>query len=168
MGVKTDAVEKTDQNFGIASLLAFIGDSNAIEGIYRMPSDEEVSAYLAFHEVPHPGVDDLLALLAVVEPGAELRERPGMNVSVGGHVPPTGGAGVPLALDMLLQDEGLTPFELHHRFLFLHPFTDGNGRTARALWLHRRRGDAGSSFLQEWYYESLMKLDLAYVTPKDR
>lgn len=153
-----------ERSYSMAALLAFITESNAIEGIYGSPSDEEISAYLDFRNVERPGVDDVVRLVEVVQPGAMLRDRPGRDVSVGDHRPPPGGMGIPLALEMLLADEGITPAQLHHRYLFLHPFTDGNGRSARALWLHRRSWDYGcGSFLQEWYYSSLHRLDLEHV-----
>ena len=151
----------TERSYGLSHLYAFIRESNAIEGINEVPSDQEIEAYLALREVERPRVEDLENFVSIVQPGGILRSRQGMNVSVGDHTPPAGGMGIPLALDMLLADENLTPRELHHRYLHLHPFTDGNGRSARALWLHRRGWDYGcGSFLQEWYYDSLHHLDL--------
>jgi hypothetical protein len=153
-----------DRTYSMSALLSFITESNAIEGIYDSPSDEEIAAYIDFRSVERPALEDVMRLVEVVQPGARLRDRPGLNVSVGEHEPPPGGAGIPLALDMLLADDTLTPAALHHRYLFLHPFTDGNGRSARALWLHRRGWDYGrGSFLQEWYYASLMTLDLDHT-----
>ncbi len=155
---------ENDRTYSMSALLAFVAESNAIEGIYDRPSDEELSAYIDFRALERPGVEDLVRLVEVVQPGAILRDRPGLNVSVSNHDAPRGGPGVPLSLELLLADDDLTPAQLHHRYLFLHPFTDGNGRTARVLWLHRRGWDYGcGSFLQQWYYDSLARLDLDHV-----
>jgi len=162
-------MSKTDRTYSMSALLSFITESNAIEGIYETPSDEEIGAYIEFRSVETPSLEDVARLVEVVQPGALLRDRQGMNVVVGDHVPPQGGMGIPLALDMLLADADLTPAQLHHRYLFLHPFTDGNGRSARALWLHRRGWDYGcGSFLREWYYASLMTLDLDHSSAGTR
>ncbi len=153
-----------DRTYSMSALISFITESNAIEGIHDAPSDEEISAYIDFRSVRTVRLEDIVALVSVVQPGAAIRDRPGMNVTVGDHVPPGGGPGIPLALDMLLADEGMCPMDLHHRYLFLHPFTDGNGRSARALWLHRRGWDYGrGSFLEQWYHASLMALDLRHA-----
>jgi hypothetical protein len=160
---------REDRTFAMSALHAFVVESNAIEGIHSWPSDQEISAYVEFRSVERPTVEDVERLVAVIQPDARLRDRRGMCVTVGGHAPPPGGPGIALALDLLLADEGLTPAELHHRYLFLHPFTDGNGRSARALWLHRRGWDYGcGSFLREWYYASLQDLDLLHESPSGR
>jgi hypothetical protein len=153
----------------MSHLLSFIVESNAIEGIHTSPSDEEIEAYISFRSIERPAVEDLERFVSVIQAGARLRDRRGLDVLVGDHSPPPGGPGIPLALDMLLSDENQSPARLHHRYLHLHPFTDGNGRSGRVVWLHRRGWDYGcGSFLREWYYDSMRTMDLTLESPTVR
>ena len=87
----------------------------------------------------------------------------GDNVIVGNHVPPPGGQGILYKLDDVVNDVwlGCNEYDTHHKFELLHPFTDGNGRTGRAMWLWsmctHRDYDMGNLFLREWYYQSLRR-----------
>lgn len=82
--------------------------------------------------VEDPETKERLALV----PG-ELRER---YVRVGRHIPPSPGA-VPRFLERLHQayrgagriESILAAACAHHRLLWVHPFTDGNGRVARLM-----------------------------------
>ncbi len=101
----------------------------------------------------------LQRLVAVLEPDAKLRDRRGLDVRVGKHKPPQGGAQIRSDLTELLEvvDE-TSPYVVHQRYERLHPFTDGNGRSGRMLWLWqhaRARTYRGLGFLHQWYYESL-------------
>lgn len=93
--------------------------------------------------------------------GGELRNKPGMNVMVGDHVPIPGSFLVEAMLLEYLNFANKVPtamHNIHHRFETLHPFTDGNGRTGRAIWLwqwHKECGTAPKSFLQQFYYQTL-------------
>lgn len=62
-----------------------------------------------------------------------------------------------------LLDEKAHPYHIHVDYENLHPFTDGNGRSGRALWL-RRMKDLGENsfyqaldlgFLHTFYYQTL-------------
>ena len=84
--------------------------------------------------VEHPGTGERVAVV----PG-ELRKR---DVKVGNHVPPPHGA-LPGFLARFDQAYGAPPLSrlrqiqtvgaVHHRFLWIHPFIDGNGRVARLM-----------------------------------
>jgi hypothetical protein len=120
------------------NLIEFIRESNRIEGIRRDPTDEEITAHEILLDLEEVSVADLEAFVARVQPGAVLR-RGGQNVRVGDYLPPNGG---PL-------------YKTHIDYELLHPFTDGNGRSGRALWLWLRGGNAPLNFLHTFYYQTL-------------
>jgi hypothetical protein len=143
----------------IFSLVDFIRESNRIEGIIREPLPAEIAAHEAFLGPDEPTVGRLEELVAAIQPGAQLRRERGMNVCVGNHYPPPGGPFIESALRQILHPETLRwrPYAIHQRYEALHPFSDGNGRSGRALWLWMMGGieAAPLGFLHHWYYQSL-------------
>lgn len=140
---------------------AFINESNHIEGIEGV-GEREWQAYRIFVDSVRPNVSTMLDLLAVIEPAAVLRDHAGLDVRVGTHIAPPGGPAIAQDLGILLKqatDHEYDPYKIHMTYETLHPFTDGNGRTGRALWLWQMLRDGTwwprPSFLQAWYYQSL-------------
>ena len=55
------------------------------------------------------------------------------------------------------------PFYIHNKFVNIHPFMDGNGRTGRAIWARQmiRHYSYGFelNFLHQFYYQSIQAAD---------
>lgn len=152
------------------SLVAFIAESNRIEGITRRPNAAEIRAHETFLDARDLDIELVEKFVETVA-GAKLRERKGMDVYVGKRIPPHGGYWVKEQLiDLLIKVNccDLTAPEAHIKYETLHPFMDGNGRSGRAIWLwqmiHQDHGvdPYGLPFLHRFYYQTL---DLAPEHP---
>lgn len=152
-------------------LKAFADESNKIEG---MPNARmrELDALASFCALSIVTVADLETYVKLVAPGHRLRRKAGLNVRVGNHIAPAGGPDIETRLVALLSDEALSPYAAHVAYELLHPFTDGNGRSGRALWLwmHMQSDTAYSAFelgfLHTFYYETLSNARLPSPLPQ--
>ena len=138
----------------------FIRESNHIEGIDREPTGAEVSIVRAFLNSLSPGICDLVAAVGVHQPGARLRDKVGLDVRVGNHIAPPGGPEIRVRLENILAFmHKREPHMVHCQYETLHPFTDGNGRSGRLLWLWmmvKREGQMPPlGFLHTFYYQTL-------------
>lgn len=142
------------------TLTDFMQESLHIEGILRPPFEHEMAGLEAFRRmIRPPTVMELTALCKTFQANAQLRDKLGLDVVVGNHFPPRGGQGIADNLKRLLDNSrDYTAFRLYCAFEALHPFTDGNGRTGRALWLWRMGGHP-QSFLKSFHYQTLSFMD---------
>ena len=153
-------------------LVDFVIESNRIEGIEGATGDE-VEAFKHFVGLDQLYMGDVVNLVCRFQPDATLRMGAGQEVWIGSHQAPTGGVGITISLNEILilvgaweRGAGLaSPYKTHKAYEDLHPFTDGNGRSGRAIWawqmLHAPPGTRESrvglalGFLHEYYYQSL-------------
>lgn len=145
-------------------LIRFIDESNSIEGIRRSATTLEIAALQEFLMKEKITVTALKNFVSVYQPGAKLRDREGLDVYVGDHHPLAGNPNMKDHVERILDDveKEEHPYLVHVAYETLHPFTDGNGRSGRALWawqMTRQNHAYGvglrRGFLHEWYYQSL-------------
>lgn len=157
----------------------FIRESLAIEGVeFLTLSDDKKANIVRAHErflYEDPlTIQSLVDFVRYVEPTAELRTKPGQNVVVYAHEAMKGGEQVKRALITLLEQANadkrpprVRSFDYYWKYLYLHPFTDCNGRSARVLWAKLAEGISQDGFLGEFHYQALMWQD-AYRPVEDR
>ena len=141
-------------------LRQFVAESNRIEGILREPFDVEAWATQEFINTA-PTVDAVKKLVSVYQPDAVIGDQLNLNVRVGNHIPPPGGLLVVEELTEILRraKSDWHPYDIHCQYESLHPFTDGNGRSDRAIWLWQMVDqydyNGALGFLQRFYYQAL-------------
>jgi Fic family protein len=139
-----------------------VNESNRIEGIDRPPTEAEIREHERFVGLENLSISELQAFVKIFQPNARLRSFPGMDVQVGSYVPPKGGEYILAQLQALLievNSEKISPLEAHIQYEKLHPFSDCNGRSGRAIWHFSIKNTAlvRHGFLHAFYYETLRK-----------
>lgn len=131
----------------------YVKESNAIERIIRRPRKAELEEFHRFMALKKVTVNDLKHFVSVYEHYAVLRDRCGLDVRVGRHVPPLGHPKMGEWVQDLI-DTCDSAYDLHVQYELLHPFTDCNGRSGRMLWAWKHR-DLSLGFLHRFYYQTL-------------
>lgn len=133
----------------------FVIESNRIEGIQRTPKAAEIAEHERFMELNKVTVEELERFVKVYQPNATLRDKAGLDVRIGNHIPPRGGPEIRERLQALIECcKNRGPHWTHLEYETLHPFTDGNGRSGRMLWAWQMR-DHPLGFLHHFYYQTL-------------
>lgn len=147
----------TEEALTLYRIHDFVRASNLIEGITREPTREELDEMKQFLKLRELTVSDVSKFVSVCQPGAILRNRPGLDVRIGNYIPPRGHKDITKKLDVILNmanKASRSPYEIHQLYQRLHPYTDGNGRSGRAIWAWTMKGIPNRSFLHEYYYQS--------------
>lgn len=156
--ITSNQTNLTTLNFMKVNAIEFITISNRIEGILRPPTQEEIKEFHRFMDLEEIDVWQLQQFVSIYQPNAELRNREGLNVRVGNHIPPKGGPEIESRLSSLLDCMcNIGPYRTHLEYETIHPFTDGNGRSGRMLWAWQMK-EFPLGFLHHFYYQTLQSM----------
>ena len=152
-------------------LSPFVMESNRIEGILPTTQAEVDATTKLVSDTGVVGVRELEQYIEIIAPHAQLRDKIGLDVQISDYRPTLGGPHVRDTLVRILKFMGLSSndlinsYLLHKEYENLHPWTDGNGRSGRALWLRQIYWNDNATFrlvmklgfLHIWYYHSFLR-----------
>jgi hypothetical protein len=118
-------------------LPGFVRVSNRMAGIRRDPTAAEISAHRGLLAVNALRVENLELFVHHVAPGASLRGTIDAEGGARDAGPPSSAALRDDLTTIILaaQTQSASPGRLHRIYRRLRPFTAGNGRCGRALWM---------------------------------
>lgn len=144
----------------------FVRVSNRMAGILRDPTAAEVAAHRGLLAVNTLRVENFEVFLQHIAPGAGFRD----SLDDGDPEPEgdsTSDARSDLAtIVQAARTRSATPERLHRLYRQLRPFTDGNGRAGRVLWMWQlmratREERAALAKLNLWDARHPLKADVA-------
>jgi len=129
---------------------AFVRINNRMSGTAREPTAAEVGAYRGVLGVNNLRVENLELFVHHVAPGARLRDlEPGATTDVQS-------LRADLAtIVMAARMQSASPDRLHRIYRLLRPFTDGNGRCGRVLWMWQTMRAPRKGIGDSFWHESL-------------
>ena len=155
------------------SLRIFVKQSWLIEGydIDGIKLDDAVKEHeVLFFRLKDRDLKSSDAIISFCkEYGGELREKNGQDVMVGNHRPQKGGMLLRAkynyfcdAINSVKSEDDVV--KMHREYEDMHPFTDVNGRSGRAIVYYQMRKISNEnslclpgSFLHWWYYKTIRK-----------
>lgn len=113
----------------------FVRFSNRIAGITREPTAAEIGAHRGLLAANSLRVENLELFIRHVAPGAGLRDRASAPADEEVALAPPTLRDDLTKIVLAARNKSASPARLHRIYSKLRPFTDGNGRCARALWM---------------------------------
>lgn len=115
----------------------FVRVSNRMAGITRDPTAAEISAHRGLLAANSLRVENLELFVHHIEPGAGLRDAFRADTEPGdeGSASTTDLRADLATIVLAARTRSASPYRLHRIYRLLRPFTDGNERCGRVLWM---------------------------------
>lgn len=144
-------------------LKSFVFESNRISDIDSEAADEvHLVALTKLLKVKNVFIEDIITFIHQIEPTSNLRTSENILMINGEKlIDGTLASGQLLNTLRLVRNKEIRPWTTYSEVNYYCPFTDGNSRMARALWLWQMltqfNWDMQYPFLQMYHYQTLNK-----------